>query len=1042
MKNVLTKPKLWLYALFFIFGIPAQATHLTGGFISYEPLGNNEYEITLFSYVRCPVTLGNTGYLKVTNNCTGQSISLSAPLVEHGFNKPPCDGELSVCQGGTVPNLGYYIYKTKVFLLGCNDFTISNLSNARTGSINNITGNNSAYIETRIYDVGTTNPNKGIELHPLIGFAYINQPTTFQGGAFQEYGNHNLSYNLVCARVSETINAPYIAPYTCNNQLDNMVFNSSTGVISFTPNSLGHYVLTYEITEKDNSGNLIAKYHREIQLIVTVPVPPSEYGFENGSIMPEERNQLSLASPWFAGTGTPDLFDQGQTNCANICGTSPLDINCVGIPCNHFGNESIRPGSIGQRYAGVWMAISKADNPRLNIAVSGSSAPDALEFFVEAVERPITKLVPNRTYQLTFYVSKAEKGEVDNLVVQDDAHFQVKFSEGPVQSNGIALGVPSWDPVDADVYYTGKTTTSVGWDKVEFFFVPKKAYDHIIIESHFNQELTSRVKAILSDPLGTNHGLESYMYVDDIKVKAKPCIDPLEVDLFGSGAAFCGPVTPPCNGFRPVFVISHPNISGGTPPYTYSWSPRYGLSDYDIERPDVCNLSQTTEYTLTVSDANGLQASDKVTVYISKGLNANAGPDKNGCPGGSVTLNGSATGGLAPYNYSWSPSGGSNANATVPVSGDQLYTLTVSDNAGCTSSDQVWVRQTGYQGEHVRNDKFESGTIPELPGEFGSRVSNWIEATGTPDLFDNRFDCAPLGPLSPICMDVPNNYYGNQPDGSNGRRYGGLSAVVGTVPNHNGKYSTYIAVEGIETQLNTPIDPNKYYRMSLKVSRAEYQNGRGQYHALLDDAAHFTVKFSQNQVTSDNFEVVPGHLVYEGETNSTNSHWQEISFNFRGNRNYRYLIIQSHIPEDLRNLLASMQLANPTEAVAEHESYMYIDEISIQELCTVPSTFHTIEDFASKSSDETLTNIEVDKNETMYHFYPNPASNQFTVDGLQVGDQIVLSNLLGEQIDISSITYSEGQAKIPVSNLQQGVYLVTVINQGKRIHQSKMTVIH
>ncbi|MFL5752050.1 MAG: gliding motility-associated C-terminal domain-containing protein [Bacteroidia bacterium] len=74
-----------------------------------------------------------------------------------------------------------------------------------------------------------------------------------------------------------------------------------------------------------------------------------------------------------------------------------------------------------------------------------------------------------------------------------------------------------------------------------------------------------------------------------------------------------------------------------------------------------------------------------------------AGPDKTACPNQSVTIGGSptATGGLAPYNYSWSPSTGlsstSAANPTVIISQTTTYTISVRDANDSIRTDVVTV---------------------------------------------------------------------------------------------------------------------------------------------------------------------------------------------------------------------------------------------------------------------------------------------------------------------------------------------------------------
>lgn len=58
-----------------------------------------------------------------------------------------------------------------------------------------------------------------------------------------------------------------------------------------------------------------------------------------------------------------------------------------------------------------------------------------------------------------------------------------------------------------------------------------------------------------------------------------------------------------------------PTASGGTPPYTYSWSPAAGLNSTTIANP-TASPGQTTTYTVTVTDANGCQSTSTVTVTV------------------------------------------------------------------------------------------------------------------------------------------------------------------------------------------------------------------------------------------------------------------------------------------------------------------------------------------------------------------------------------------------------------------------------------------
>ncbi|MBK9524702.1 MAG: PKD domain-containing protein [Bacteroidetes bacterium] len=125
---------------------------------------------------------------------------------------------------------------------------------------------------------------------------------------------------------------------------------------------------------------------------------------------------------------------------------------------------------------------------------------------------------------------------------------------------------------------------------------------------------------------------------------------------------------------------------GGTSPFAYSWSPSGGATS------TASNLSAGT-YTVTVTDANNCTSTNTVAVANIIGPTATASLNNDvSCNGGA---NGSATvsllNGTAPFNYTWSPTGGNAANATNLSAG--TYTIDVIDANGCTTTDQVTISE-------------------------------------------------------------------------------------------------------------------------------------------------------------------------------------------------------------------------------------------------------------------------------------------------------------------------------------------------------------
>ncbi len=119
--------------------------------------------------------------------------------------------------------------------------------------------------------------------------------------------------------------------------------------------------------------------------------------------------------------------------------------------------------------------------------------------------------------------------------------------------------------------------------------------------------------------------------------------------------------------------------SGGTPSYSYSWSPLGSTS------PNVNSLCPGT-YTVDVTDANNCMYSQTFTINPPSTLNVTFTQQNvlcNGACNGSITAN--VSGGTAPYTYSWAPVGGFPGSSLNNIVGlcPNVYTLTVQDNGSC-----------------------------------------------------------------------------------------------------------------------------------------------------------------------------------------------------------------------------------------------------------------------------------------------------------------------------------------------------------------------
>jgi hypothetical protein len=136
--------------------------------------------------------------------------------------------------------------------------------------------------------------------------------------------------------------------------------------------------------------------------------------------------------------------------------------------------------------------------------------------------------------------------------------------------------------------------------------------------------------------------------------------------------------------------------SGGVLPYTYRWDAKPGLVNLSQITQRVAPLV-STEYYLTVTDANGCRARDTTRVIVVRrpqlvGIEHQVGI----CRGNRDTIGVEGSGGSGRYKYKWTPSAGLSSDSVArpevnPVS-TMRYIITITDlGLSCTNTDTVTV---------------------------------------------------------------------------------------------------------------------------------------------------------------------------------------------------------------------------------------------------------------------------------------------------------------------------------------------------------------
>jgi gliding motility-associated-like protein len=214
-----------------------------------------------------------------------------------------------------------------------------------------------------------------------------------------------------------------------------------------------------------------------------------------------------------------------------------------------------------------------------------------------------------------------------------------------------------------------------------------------------------------SSPLFSN--LQSGNYVV-ITSAGQNCADTMQVSVAGSSnnlSVSLQSTDVTCFGAADGAVNS--TVSGATGNTTYQWS--NGAASQNI------SALNAGIYTLTVSDGGGCSTTASAQVTQPAALTINLGNDTTLCTASAVQI--SAPGGFS--NYAWS-NGLSTPTISVNVAGN--YAVTVTDNNGCTATDDLSVLLSSALNLDAGEDKiiYEGNSIGLYGGLNGSASGQFL----------------------------------------------------------------------------------------------------------------------------------------------------------------------------------------------------------------------------------------------------------------------------------------------------------------------------
>lgn len=284
------------------------ASHIPGGNITYECLGNDQYIVTLTLFEDCGTAFiaGGPETIQIANDCgiTGLTEALLPNTVYAEEVSQLCASQLpfSECSGGGMPGIYMHQWQDTITIPGdCDSWTFSYAICCRNESDNVIDADgDSFYIQTTLNNedaICNSSPSVTTQMIPYI---CVNQPLIYNLGIYEPDGN-TLVYSLVNAQNGSTGNSlNYSPPNSGAVPIPGITINSANGDLSFTPNQVGNFVVVVLVEEFDDNGNLVGSLTQDFQFEVincpanTNPVEPTGISNYSGDGTQLSNNEIEV----------------------------------------------------------------------------------------------------------------------------------------------------------------------------------------------------------------------------------------------------------------------------------------------------------------------------------------------------------------------------------------------------------------------------------------------------------------------------------------------------------------------------------------------------------------------------------------------------------------------------------------------------------------------------------------------------------------------------------------------------------------------------
>ncbi|MBK9544080.1 MAG: PKD domain-containing protein [Bacteroidetes bacterium] len=715
----------------------AHASHSMGADLTYRCLGGNSYEVSLSFYRDCVgIQADPFADIIYSSSCYGSFNATLYPIAGTGQEiSPICSSDTTTCSGGSFTGIQEYVYTGIITLPGpCADWNFSYNLCCRNLAITNINnpGSTLMYIFATLDNTIAPCNNSPVFSNKPVPFACLGQQYCFNHGGFDPDGD-SLVYSMMTPYDMAGLPIVYTAPFSPTQPLSSspaVSFNSQTGDICMTPTNLEVTVMAVLVQEYRN-GILIGSVERDIQLTVincnnVLPTLSGMNGTNNFSQTvcagaptcftinsADVDASQNLTVTWDSSIpGATFTTTTGPRPTATFCwtpGVAQVSATPYCFTANVTDDNCPYNGSQVYSYC-ITVTQATVNAGPDQVVCAGTSAT------LTASGASTYVWNPGGTTQAQLNVTPA--GSATYTVTGTNASGCTATDQATVTVNPLPVadaGIPQAICIGESATFTASGGLTYLWNpggttSAQLTITPAATNSYTVTVTDANGCTSTDQTTLTVNPLPiadaglpqaictgniatlTASGGVSYVWNPGGATTAQISVAPLVLETYtvtvtdANGCTSTDQMSVSVNPL-PVADAGLPqticfgasvtlDASGGL---SYLWNPGGSTNAQLTISPSV-----STDYTVTVTDANGCTSTDVETVSVNPLPITDAGIPQAICIGDSATF--TATGGIF---YLWNPGGSTADSITVNPNVTSTYTVTATDANGCTNTDQV-----------------------------------------------------------------------------------------------------------------------------------------------------------------------------------------------------------------------------------------------------------------------------------------------------------------------------------------------------------------